>query len=164
MHSAGNNDVYQAAQVLKLNNASLENKIDFASVGSPISTSNMRNALSEVDGNVIGGYNNILDPVTHPKTWAVGTVGLFGVSLASGLAYGLSAGGSAGAAAATTGTGLEALFTGGMGAAAGAAAGSTGFVTGYFSLKAQHPFNNYFNKDFKGLQTDIQTWSKNNPE
>ncbi len=148
MHSAGNNDAYQAAKILKLNNVNLNGKIDFISVGSPISTSSLRNALGEVGGSVIGGYNNILDPVTHSKTWAVGALTLAGA--------GASYGATVGIGTTSTGSGLESFFTGLIGGGIGGGIGLT-------SLKLQHPFETYFNKNFKGLASDIQQWTTQNP-
>ena len=144
MHSAGNSDAIKSAQVLALNNVNLNNKIDFISVGSPLSNSELKEIIEPIGGNVIGSYNSMLDPVTHPKTWVLGTAGLFG----AGIIYGASAG----ASATLSGSGLEAYFSGLIGGGIGA-----------YNIKSNHPFDNYFNKNFKDLKVDIKNWSNNNP-
>ncbi len=148
MHSAGNNDVYQAARTLKLNNQSLENKLDFASVGSPISASQIRRALEPVGGNLVGHYNNWKDPVTHAKTWGVGALGLAG----AGVVYGTTVG----IASTVSGTGLEAFGSGLIGGGIGG-----GAIVG--GIKLQHPFERYYNNNFQDLQTDIKNWAIQNP-
>ncbi|MBT4922124.1 MAG: hypothetical protein HON23_03830, partial [Rickettsiales bacterium] len=98
-------------------------------------------------------YNNPLDPVTHSKTWIVGTLGL----TTGAVIYG--------AGAASTGVGLEAYFSGLIGgAAAGAAAGTAAGTAGLASLKIQHPFDNYLNNNYKGLSSKIKQWSLDNPD
>ena len=148
MHSAGNNDAIKSAQVLALNNVNLNNNIDFISVGSPLSNSKLKEVIEPIGGNVIGSYNSMLDPVTHPKTWVLGTAGLFG----AGIIYGASAG----ASATLSGSGLEAYFSGLIG-------GGIGGGTMLYNIKLNHPFDNYFNKNFKDLKADIKNWSDNNP-
>ena len=148
MHSAGNSDAIKSAQVLALNNVNLNNKIDFISVGSPLSNSKLKEIIEPIGGNVLGSYNSMLDPVTHPKTWVLGTAGLFG----AGIIYGASAG----ASATLSGSGLEAYASGLIG-------GGIGGGTMLYNIKINHPFDNYFNKNFKDLKVDIKNWSNNNP-
>jgi hypothetical protein len=148
MHSAGNSDAIKSAQVLALNNVNLNNKIDFISVGSPLSNAQLKEVIEPIGGNVLGSYNSMLDPVTHPKIWVAGTAGLFG----AGIIYGASAG----ASATLSGSGLEAYFTGLIG-------GGIGGGIGAYNIKLNHPFDNYFNKNFKDLKVDIKNWSNDNP-
>lgn len=143
MHSAGNEDARKSAEILKLNNVNLNNKIDFISVGSPISQAKLQNSLTPVGGNLIGQYNNILDPVTNSKTWAALGVTSLGVGAYYGATVGIGM--------TATGTGLEAFGSGLVGG---------GAIVG--GIKFQHPFEKYFNKDFKNLKTDIKSWSENN--
>ena len=148
MHSAGNKDAIKSAQVLALNNVNLNNNIDFISVGSPLSNSQLKEVIEPIGGNVIGSYNNWLDPVTNSKTWAVGA----GIIFIGGVIYGVSAGISA----TLSGSGLEAYFSGLIG-------GGIGGAICLYNIKLHHPFDNYFNKDFKNLKVDIKKWSDNNP-
>jgi hypothetical protein len=90
----------------------------------------------------------MLDPVTHPKIWVAGTAGLFG----AGIIYGASAG----ASATLSGSGLEAYASGLIG-------GGIGGGTMLYNIKLNHPFDNYFNKNFKDLKVDIKNWSNDNP-
>jgi hypothetical protein len=147
MHSAGNEDAIKSAKILKLSNANLSGNIDFISVGSPRSLNDLKSALAPVGGNVTKQYNNWKDPVTHSKTWAIGASGLF----VAGAYYGATVG----IGATTTGNGLEAFGSGLIGGGIGG-----GAIVG--GIKIQHPFEAYFNKDFKGLQTDIKNWAKEN--
>lgn len=151
LHSAGNEDMIKATKYLATQNINLNNKIDFISVGSPQSRYNVQQAANGVNASLIGSYNNILDPVTNAKSWVAGTGTLF----VGGLVYGIAAG----AGSAATGTGLEAYFSAGLGAAAG---GAAGFGPGLGLLKFQHPFEAYYNKNFKNLSSDINNWSKAN--
>ena len=178
MHSAGNKDAIKSAQVLALNNVNLNNNIDFISVGSPLSNSQLKEVIEPIGGNVIGSYNNWLDPVTHSKTWAVGAGSLFIGGAIYGAAYGTTIGLNATSgigAGMEVSTPLHAFFSYGLkltaiaaggaagGAVGGAVGGAAGFGTGYYNLQIQHPFNTYFNKDFKNLKIDIKKWSDNNP-
>ncbi|NCA29028.1 MAG: hypothetical protein EBS92_07160 [Proteobacteria bacterium] len=88
MHSAGNEDAIKSAQFLALSNINLNNNIDFMSVGSPKGNSALKQALEPIGANLLGSYNNWLDPVTHSKTWAVGAGSLF----IAGAVYGASVG------------------------------------------------------------------------
>jgi hypothetical protein len=156
LHSAGNEDVIKAAAVLRLNKVNLNNKIDFISAGSPKSAKELQKALEPIGGNLIAQYNTILDPVTNSKAWVVGTSTL----LIAAAMYGAGLGSNATA----TGTGLQSYFSGGLGGALGGAiGGALGFGSGYYLLDKNHPFVNYFDNDFKGLQTDIKNWSQQNP-
>lgn len=38
-----------------------------------------------------------------------------------------------------------------------------GAVGGKELIKLNHPFDNYFNKNFKDLKVDIKNWSNDNP-
>jgi hypothetical protein len=165
MHSAGNEDATKAAAALNLNQVNLSNQIDFISVGSPKSIKQLEAALSPVGGNLVGQYNSLLDPVTQSKAWVVGSSSLFIGGLVAGATYGASVGAANGIT--PTATGLEAFFAKGVFltkvAAGGAAGGAAGFGSGLYLLNNNHPFVNYFNKDFKGLQSDIKSWSAANP-
>jgi hypothetical protein len=81
MHSAGNEDAIKAAKILRMQNVNLDNKIDFISVGSPVSVKQLQTALRPIGGNLIGQYNNWSDPITNSKTWVAGTLALFGAGL-----------------------------------------------------------------------------------
>ncbi len=157
MHSAGNEDVRKAAEVLAISNVNLGGKIDFMSVGSPVPQKQLQQVLEPIGGNLIGQYNNWKDPVTHHKTWAAGTIGLLGYGVYYGATTGIS---MMGQPAVTTGTGLEGLASVVLGGGLGGIAGGG---TTLYNLQIQHPFEAYFNKDFKNLQTDIKNWSQENP-
>jgi hypothetical protein len=147
-HSAGNKDLERGAKILKANGVNLNNQIEVFSIGSPLSKNRLNKTLTDVGINLIGQYNNILDPVTNPKSWGVGATGL---AIGAGI-YGASSG----IGMVTTGTGLEALFTGLIG-------GGIGGGIGAYNLKIQHPLEKYVNKDFKNVKTDMTNWVKNNP-
>ncbi len=142
-HSAGNNDNMKGNQVLQLTKTKVST-IDVMNVASPISQNRMRQNLDQTGMNILNTYNNIWDPVTNGKTWGVGVLGA-----------GVLAAKAAGMYTAAT-SGLELYFTGTMGAGAAGTAG-------YLSLKFQHPYSSYHNKDFKGLRTDIGNWAQENP-
>lgn len=48
MHSAGNEDARKSAEILALNNANLNNNIDFISVGSPAPSTNSKPPLNQL--------------------------------------------------------------------------------------------------------------------
>jgi len=162
MHSAGNEDAIKSAKILKLSNANLNGNIDFISVGSPRSLNDLKSALAPVGGNVTKQYNNWKDPVTHPYLWGTG---IAGVGIVGGIAT-YEAMSAAGVLSLTnvSGTALETftnLVLKGAATVAPVAAGAAGATK--YQLGIQHPFEAYFNKDFKGLQTDIKNWSIKNP-
>ncbi|NDC83640.1 hypothetical protein EB093_08285, partial [bacterium] len=89
MFSAGNEDMNKAMQVLALQGGSLENKVDFVSVGSPVGKSDLEKSAGAVDAKIIGQYNTWKDPVTHSKTVGTAVVGLFALGTVLGATEGL---------------------------------------------------------------------------
>ena len=148
-HSAGNKDIIEAANYLKLNGVNFNGTVDYMSVGSPKSIAELQKALNPVGINVIGQFNHPFDPVVHPYIWGGGVVGM-GV-----------AGGAAGIAGLmpflpTATTGIGTFFNVAIG-------GGIGGGIGAYSLNVNHPFERYSKSDYKGMNEFIQNWAKENP-
>lgn len=153
MFSAGNEDMNKAMQVLALQGGSLENKVDFISVGSPVGKSDLERSAGAVDAKIIGQYNTWKDPVTHSKTVGTAVVGLFALGTVLGATEGLGIMSSV-LPAATTGLGhltntvLGAWLGAGLGVGLGA--GPTAIM-----IKKNHSFEKYINRNIDGVREKI---------
>lgn len=144
-HSAGNKDVKKAMDVLALEGKQIEN-VDVMSVGSPVGEKELKKSASKVGVNIVGQYNNKLDPITHPKTWVAGTAVSAATLGVAGAAFGVS----------MVGVGASQM--------AGYGAGLVGGGMILTNLAVQHPFNAYVDKNYNGLVDDIQQWQKNHDQ
>ena len=85
LHSAGNEDARKALQAGALYGRSYD-KLSFVSLGSPVSSSVMKQSVTSAGANYLGQVNDWRDPVTYSKLFlsglgasgAVGAVGLVG--------------------------------------------------------------------------------------
>lgn len=152
-HSAGNEDARKALQAGAMYGKTYEN-LSFVSLGSPVSSSVMRQSVTSGGANYLGQVNDWRDPVTYSKTAG-------GVVIGSGVA-GLGVGAWTGA---SYGAGIGAGL-GPLGAiAGGAVGGAVGAVPGgltLYGLKNYHPLQQYIAKPQS--QSIMFDWLKNNPQ
>jgi len=141
MFSAGNKDAKRALEVLAMEGRSLNDNVNFISVGSPVSEADLEKSMSKVDAKLVGQYNDWKDPVANSMGWVSGTGGLALVGGVSGAAVGASVASGAGPMAAYGG----ALIGGGIGG------GSL-----LYSLFKNHSYQSYIEKDTKGVQEALR--------
>jgi filamentous hemagglutinin len=141
-HSAGNNDATKTMQL----GTQLGNRypnLSFLSLASPISSSVMQTAVSNVGASFLGQVNDWRDPVTSPKLWVLGTAGMLVGGAAAGVAF----------APATGGGSLYSYFTALIG-------GGVGGGAGVYGIENIHPFANYIAKPTS--QSIMFDWMKKN--
>jgi len=147
-HSAGNEDARKALQAGAMYGKTYEN-LSFVSLGSPVSSSVMRQSATSGGANYLGQVNDWRDPVTNPKLWVLGT----GVALVGGAAAGV-------VLAPTTGGGsLYAYGTALMGGGLGGGLGGGAIVSG---INNYHAFPQYITKPQS--QSIMFDWLKNNSQ
>lgn len=168
MHSAGNKDGLKGLGVLALEGRDLEGKVDFISIGSPVSGKKLDEAANKVGGNFVGQYNNWKDPVTNLEVYVAGGVALgvaagYGVAAAaSGVVPAVGAVSSKIAASSTVlalKAGIESASGTGAGAVVkGAGVGAAPTVFGLLT----HPIERYVDNNHKGLKLDLRNWAYDN--
>lgn len=137
LFSAGNQDAKKALDVLALENRSLDNNINFISVGSPVDKQTLSQAASKVQANVSGQWK---DPVANTMPLVASTVGFATIGLVVGSAAG---------AAMASGAAPVAAY-------GGALVGGCALLV---SLKLNHSLEAYLKKNVKGVADAVKDLS-----